>query len=119
MSIGFAVALEPEEQAQFPAAVPVELPELGLTGTTYVIPYKDGRCIHLTADNKCGIYNRRPLLCREFNCLHGYLSKGQEHGYFLEDKPDVVELIASTHPEFVATREQERDARVRAWRLDQ
>lgn len=27
------------------------------------------RCDHLTDDNRCGIYERRPLVCREFECM--------------------------------------------------
>lgn len=29
---------------------------------------EDGACIHLTDDNRCGIYEHRPMECRYFDC---------------------------------------------------
>lgn len=37
----------------------------------------DGSCIYLQPDNKCGIYERRPLICREFDCRIQYLTQSR------------------------------------------
>jgi len=63
------------------------------------IPYKNGKCIHLMDDDKCGIYDRRPRNCREFNCIHGYLLFGSHHGSHLDNNPHVVELIQLAYPD--------------------
>lgn len=97
----FAVILQPEEQDNYEH---VWLDEDGNSikagGTAPfnpVIPYKDGKCIYLGSDNRCTIYERRPTLCREFSCLSGYRKHGDKgHGFFLEDHPEVVELIELT-----------------------
>lgn len=35
------------------------------------------KCIHLLEDNRCGIYDRRPLLCRQYPSEHGMLLGSQ------------------------------------------
>lgn len=97
----FAVILDSEEEDNY---THVWLDEDGVSaeegseGPLFpVIPYKDGKCIYLGSDNRCTIYERRPNLCREFSCLSGYRAHGDEgHGFFLEDHPEVVELIELT-----------------------
>lgn len=97
----FAVILDSEEEDDYEH---VWLDEDGVSakdgseGPLFpVIPYKDGRCIYLGDDNRCTIYERRPALCREFTCLSGYRRHGDKgHGFFLEDHPEVVELIELT-----------------------
>lgn len=59
------------------------------------IPYVNGKCFYLTEENRCSIYNRRPTLCQEFNCVVGYNNNGR-HSFFLDDNPEVVELIELT-----------------------
>lgn len=58
-----------------------------------VLPYVDGRCVYLGKDNKCSVYSERPNLCRQFSCTSGWKSRGDHHGFFLEDNPKVVNLI--------------------------
>ena len=64
-------------------------------GSFMAIPYKDGTCIYLDGDsNMCRIYDRRPNLCREFNCLDGYKCRADGgHSFFLNDNEKVVRLI--------------------------
>ena len=59
-----------------------------------VLPYVDGKCIFLSEDNLCEVYEKRPELCRKFSCTNGYNLKGEGmHSFFLEDNPHVVSLI--------------------------
>jgi Fe-S-cluster containining protein len=65
----------------------------GMGEDVRAIPYVNGNCFYLVG-NQCSIYERRPILCREFTCLAGYNLHGKDgHGFFLEDHPEVVELI--------------------------
>lgn len=59
----------------------------------WCLPYKDGKCVYLGEDDRCTIYESRPERCREFNCVNGYKCKGEHHSFFLEDHPEVVNLI--------------------------
>jgi len=33
---------------------------------------EDGSCVYLSEDSTCSIYDRRPLVCRNFNCKNGW-----------------------------------------------
>ncbi len=87
------------KQTTQPAAVMLEEYEIDyesilvndcLMGIVRAIPYVNNKCFYLT-DNKCSIYDRRPVRCREFNCVLGY--NKNRFSFFLEDHPDVVRLI--------------------------
>ncbi len=95
-------ALEPEEHDRFPEAV------VKRDGTRALPVTAAGRCIHLGDDSRCQIYDRRPIVCQQFNCLFGYWLGRNRHGFFLQDHPEVVELIELTYPDFVAARNAER-----------
>lgn len=62
---------------------------------------EDGKCVHLK-DGRCGIYEKRPKLCREYNCLRGYSLAGRL-SFLLEDHPQVVQLIRTRYPDFKGT----------------
>jgi len=82
----FAVLLADDEVEQYEHA--------GLNkDQEWCLPYVDGKCVYLGDDDRCSIYDRRPQLCRDFNCVLGYKLKGDCHSYFLEDHPEVVSLI--------------------------
>lgn len=81
----FAVLLDEDEVQHFPAAVRV--------ANGPVLPYVNGRCIHLDDRDRCSIYASRPRACRAFNCAEGWRLKDPHHGFFLEDNPKVVELL--------------------------
>jgi Fe-S-cluster containining protein len=34
----------------------------------YTLPRPWGRCIYLTKDSACGIYSRRPIVCKSYRC---------------------------------------------------
>ena len=103
-----AVELSPEEAAQFPEAITV----LDRLGPILGLPLNAaGRCIHLTEQNRCSIYDRRPKLCRTFNCLYGYRVGKNRHSFFLEDHPELVTLIETMQPEYAALRIQEQAQR--------
>jgi Fe-S-cluster containining protein len=61
-----------------------------------VLPYVNGRCQFLDDEDRCRIYEDRPLSCREFQCLPSYNANGVgRHGLFLRRNPDVREIIDS------------------------
>ncbi len=99
----FAVGLEEREYDQFPESVWHPSRYLG-EGNIRVLPYVNGRCIHLSDDNRCKIYDRRPENCRQFNCVSRYYSRGMHHGFFLEDNPDLVQIIELHLPDFAESR---------------
>lgn len=87
----FAVLLE--ENETYPAEI--NLLEETVLGeeAIRVLPYINGQCVYLQND-RCSIYPNRPQRCREFNCAAGLNLKGEgNHSFFLEDNPDVVDLI--------------------------
>ena len=58
------VEVEPDELNEYMLVEPtVPDPEV------YILRSRpDGACIHLTKDNRCGIYEHRPRACRDFDC---------------------------------------------------
>lgn len=94
--------LQDTELALFPEAV------LNADGRTALPCDTEGNCIHLGADKRCQIYERRPQVCRDFNCLFGYHLGRNRHSFFLGGNPDVVQLIERTYPEFAAFRQEEK-----------
>jgi len=84
----YSVILEPEEADAFPEAV------RSLAENAMVIPSREGKCIFLDPNDKCSIYERRPIRCQQFNCTVGYRCKPDgRHSFLLEDYPKLVELI--------------------------
>jgi Fe-S-cluster containining protein len=88
----FAVLLRPEEYGRFgPFSVRVAM-ESGVWER--VLPYREGRCQFLGADDRCTIYEDRPQSCREFECVRYYNEGGVgRHGRFLELNADVREML--------------------------
>lgn len=86
----FAVLLE--EGEDYPDAVDYH----GLWGRNgkveRVLPYVGGKCVYLK-NNRCSIYENRPQGCREFNCWSYYRSRGDKHGTFVAENPEVRELL--------------------------
>lgn len=91
-----SVELMNEEIGLYPEAIKVND---GFGGEVFGIPNVMGRCIHLNCNNQCGIYERRPHLCKQFNCLHGYLS--EYRSFLMTDNPDLVKIVELNLPEFV------------------
>lgn len=88
----FAVLLEEDEVDAFDQACLIQSPEKD-GDTAWCLPYKNKKCVYLNDNDRCGIYDRRPKRCREFNCVNGYKIRGEHHSFFLEDHPKVVSLI--------------------------
>jgi Fe-S-cluster containining protein len=63
----------------------------------WAIPFDhNGDCVFLKND-RCSIYEERPVACRTFNCLAGYEAHGPgRHSFFLQDSPDVLRLAQVT-----------------------
>jgi Fe-S-cluster containining protein len=106
----FAVLLREDEHDQFPEAVITDLGE-GSGPVWRALPYVDGKCIHLGGDNRCQIYDRRPQGCRDFNCLFSYRLRQKYHGFFLEDRPELVAVIEATYPQWTEARKAEQPRR--------
>lgn len=56
-----------------PFPLSVEDLDEGAVRWDYFRPYtiaqrEDGRCVHLSDDRRCGIYDQRPVFCRLFDC---------------------------------------------------
>jgi Fe-S-cluster containining protein len=61
-----------------------------------VLSYRDGRCPFLGSDDRCTIYEDRPLSCRQFECVRELNRHGiQKHGRFLELNPPVLRMLLS------------------------
>lgn len=91
----YAVLLRESEHRRFaPWAVSVPIQTEGRVVMEKVLPYVDGRCPFLGADDRCKIYEDRPMSCREFECTKYFNSDGiGKHGRFLELNEDVRELL--------------------------
>jgi Fe-S-cluster containining protein len=61
-----------------------------------VLPYINGRCQFLGADDRCTIYDDRPRHCRRFECVRFFRSEeGRSHGEFLRRNPLALRAIES------------------------
>ncbi len=60
----------------------------------FALPMIDGKCPYLK-DNRCSIYETRPIGCRTFECINCYRNvKGKiKLTFFLQDNSDIAELI--------------------------
>jgi Fe-S-cluster containining protein len=61
-----------------------------------VLPYRDGKCQFLAADDRCTIYEDRPANCRRFECIPGYHHRGSDvagHSPFLNANQHVLAML--------------------------
>jgi Fe-S-cluster containining protein len=75
-----------------PFCVEVRVDAGACVTTERVLPYRDGRCQFLDEDDRCTIYEDRPINCRKFECAPGFSSRGA-HSRFLERNPAVLEML--------------------------
>lgn len=61
----------------------------GQTKTVHVLAYRDGRCPFLGEDDRCQIYDDRPLSCRQFECTRRF---GVDDSFFAKN-PAVRQLL--------------------------
>ena len=94
----YAVLLEGEVErrrfAAFATDVPVEAE--GRVSLERVLPYREGRCVFLGEDDRCTVYDDRPINCRRFQCVSGYHGGGgtpRQHDRFLSRNPDVLRML--------------------------
>ena len=88
----FAVLLQSDAERQRfrPWSTTTRLADAdGRTSTVQVIAYRDGRCPFLGDDDRCGIYDDRPLSCRQFDCTRRF---GQDESFFAAN-PAVRDLL--------------------------
>ena len=96
----YAVLLQTDEERRRFAAWSLSLPVRDAAGTLHyerVLPYRQetGRCAFLGDDNRCTVYDDRPLACRQFECTRHFNRHGVgRHGRFLQGNPDVADLLA-------------------------
>ena len=94
----FAAILDEDERARFgPFAQLVSLKRSDVALVSeFVLPYRDGRCQFLGADDRCTIYNDRPRACRAFECAPKFNACGiDRHDQFLVRNPRVLQLLQS------------------------
>jgi Fe-S-cluster containining protein len=91
----FAALLRDDEVRKFAAfAVDVPIRSGDRIVIERVLPYRDSRCQFLGQDDRCTIYDDRPMACRKFQCISAYNRDGVgRHGQFLELNPPVKELL--------------------------
>ena len=59
-----------------------------------VLPYLNGRCQFLGADDRCTIYADRPQACRAFQCVEDFNRGGVGlHDPFLRRNADVLRML--------------------------
>ncbi len=93
----YAVLLECDEWRRFaPFCVEVPVQSGSHVTTERVLPYRDGRCQFLGEDDRCTIYEDRPVNCRRFECAPGYHEGGRNlagHSLFLRRNADVLAIL--------------------------
>jgi len=83
--------------APFAIDVPIEIDQRVVFER--VLPYRDGRCQFLAADDRCTIYEDRPVSCRLFQCVHSFNAEGVgKHGTFLDRNPRVLKMLQDLRP---------------------
>lgn len=88
----FAVLLRDGELRRFGAyGAWVIFDHNGARRREFVLPYVSGRCQFLGQDDRCMIYENRPMNCREFECVAAFNAEGiGRHGRFLGLNSDVL-----------------------------
>lgn len=93
----YAVLLEGDERRRFgPFAMDVRIGDGPVTVVERVLPYRDGRCVFLGEDDRCTIYDDRPVNCRRFQCVRYFHQAGASrtrHGEFLRRNPQVLQIL--------------------------
>ena len=96
---GYAVLLEGDQERPRFAAFAVDVPidrGGGAVVLERVLPYRDGRCGFLGDDDRCTIYDDRPINCRRFQCVVGYHGSGAtpgSHSTFLRSNRQVLDML--------------------------
>ena len=93
----YAVLLEGDERRRFgPFAIDVRIDDGERAVVERVLPYREGRCVFLGEDDRCTIYDDRPMNCRRFQCVRYFRQGGADssgHGEFLVRNPRVLEIL--------------------------
>jgi len=93
----YAVLLEDHEYRRFaPYAVDFVIEHARVRIVEKVLPYINGQCGFLGADQRCLIYDDRPENCRNFQCIAFYHNNGRtsgEHGLFLHLNPEILQML--------------------------
>jgi Fe-S-cluster containining protein len=100
----YAVLLEGEQERRRFAAYSFDVPveRDGHVSVERVLPYRAGRCAFLGDDDRCTVYEDRPMNCRRFQCVTGYGPPSRQaarHGTFLARNPSVLALLESLEPD--------------------
>jgi Fe-S-cluster containining protein len=93
----YAALLVGGETRKFaPFAIDVKIRAGHRIVTERVLPYVNGRCTFLGADDRCTIYEDRPDSCRAFECVVQFNRDGTgQHGEFLHRNVEVREMLES------------------------
>lgn len=90
----FAARLQGDTEWRRFAAFAVDVPirRDGRVVVERVLPYRDGKCQFLGPDDRCTIYEVRPLACRQFECATNFDAQGRP-GEFLQRNPNVLTIL--------------------------
>lgn len=92
----YAVLLDGDEERRRFAAFSADVLVDGAAAPVVerVLPYVDGRCQFLGGDDRCTIYDDRPLNCRRFECVRYFRTEtNRSHGVFLLRNPVALRAI--------------------------
>jgi len=93
----YAVLLQDLERRKFtPFAQPVTINNHLAPVVVLVLPYRNARCVFLGQDDRCTIYEDRPLNCQRFQCVPGFRidgPDGPQHSEFLKMNPQVLDML--------------------------
>jgi Fe-S-cluster containining protein len=93
----YAVLLEGDERRKFAAFAAEARVDTGAgVVVERVLPYRDGRCVFLGQNDRCLIYEDRPVNCRRFQCVGGFRGGGSNvhrHSTFLRSNPGVLAML--------------------------
>ena len=93
----YAVLLQSDNERRRFGPWSITLPVADAAGVVRherVIPYRDARCPFLGDDDRCTIYDDRPLACRAFECTR-HFDPRRGHGLFLRANPRVAAMLES------------------------
>lgn len=90
----YAVLLQGDAErrrfAPWATTTPLREPD-GSVRSAHVIAYRNGRCPFLGDDDRCTIYDDRPLSCRQFECTRRF---GVDESFFAAN-PHVRTMLLS------------------------
>ena len=97
----FALPIETPEDARGLRIHPLVLATRSghrLQGRRRLVPAGPHRCKHLQTDNRCGIYDTRPQICRDYSTENCEYDDDWTYDFYLETPEQVAEYMEAVLP---------------------